>query len=702
MFNYHIILIGFLIFLLYFFSSFSIFSGIMLLVFFTLTLYYIFIKKQIWYKFVLLMLVFIGIFTVNASFPTNNYAREQTINLKVSSVHTNYLFVKSGYETYYLSTHYYLNNQQYTIDSQLDDILVVHGKTIALKEINNFYEFDFKLFLNASNVTKQIMVSKNKVQVISGHSIRSIIFNYVKTFPKNIKTWTSLLLFSQQNDDSKIIYNSFIKWGIAPLIVVSGLHINFFFILLNKLLAIIKIRTLKMIIIFACLLFYIYLLNWTIPAIRALIFCFVSMLAKFSKQPIHQLSILSFTIFCCLCWQPFQFYTVGFQLSFGISFLILFIIYRFKTYNKFWKFLLLSTVLYLFIIPIQWQMNQGFSLFTIIYSLLLTPVIMFYDVILLLNLVFNPITKFIVNPSLYLLNTIIVITNMTNVWITTFKINTWVLQMYYVILGLCFTCFRYFNWKVLTIIAINCTMISGLWTSNFIKPFYELTMINVGNAMSMVITSPYNKSTIMIDAGTQDLNPNNPTIGNYLSAKGITHINTLFLTHHDLDHVSNVKYLQNHFQIDNIYENTNQRLQYKIANFNDINNLSYSLNTKYASENNKSLVLLLQIYQFKILITGDIEAPTENLLISSNLLTKVNILQVPHHGSKTSSTINFLQIIKPEIALIPGHFQTHRQFPSPETLQNLAKINAQIYSSEQNKTIVMRIYSQHYDIITLT
>ncbi|WP_308149469.1 hypothetical protein [Spiroplasma sp. AdecLV25b] len=61
-----------------------------------------------------------------------------------------------------------------------------------------------------------------------------------------------------------------------------------------------------------------------------------------------------------------------------------------------------------------------------------------------------------------------------------------------------------------------------------------------------------------------------------------------------------------------------------------------------------------------------------------------------------------LQIIKPEVALIPGRFQTHRQFPSPETLQNLAKINAKIYSSEQNKTIVMRIYTQHYDIITLT
>lgn len=112
MFSYHIILIGFLIFLLYFFSSFSIFSGVMLLVFFILTLYFIFIKKQLWHKFALLMLVFIGIFTVNASLPTHNYDREQTINLKVISVHTDYLFVKSGYETYYLPTHNYVNNQQ--------------------------------------------------------------------------------------------------------------------------------------------------------------------------------------------------------------------------------------------------------------------------------------------------------------------------------------------------------------------------------------------------------------------------------------------------------------------------------------------------------------------------------------------------------------------------------------------------------------
>lgn len=79
------------------------------------------------------------------------------------------------------------------------------------------------------------------------------------------------------------------------------------------------------------------------------------------------------------------------------------------------KSLFISIVLYLFTIPFQWQMNQGFSLFTIIYSLLLTPVIMFYDVVLLLNLVFNPIISVIVKPILYLLNIIVDITNMTNV-----------------------------------------------------------------------------------------------------------------------------------------------------------------------------------------------------------------------------------------------------------------------------------------------
>ena len=114
------------------------------------------------------------------------------------------------------------------------------------------------------------------------------------------------------------------------------------------------------------------------------------------------------------------------------------------------------------------------------------------------------------------------------------------------------------------------------------------------------------------------------------------------------------------------------------------------------------MVLLLTIYHYKILFTGDIEAQTENLLINAHVLSKINILQVAHHGSKTSSTLPFLKIVNPEIALISGHHQKRRPFPNIETINNLKKINAHIYYSGKNKTVIIRMYSQHYDIITLS
>lgn len=157
-----------------------------------------------------------------------------------------------------------------------------------------------------------------------------------------------------------------------------------------------------------------------------------------------------------------------------------------------------------------------------------------------------------------------------------------------------------------------------------------------------------------------------------------------------------------HLKRDNVFENINQLSQYVIDDFNPIHNLVYGFNLQYASENNKSLVLLLQIYNYKILFTGDIEAQTENLLLDAHLLGKINILQIPHHGSKTSSTIRFLKTLNPEVTLIAGHYQKRRQFPNIETLNNLKKINAHVYYSGKNKTVIMKIYMKYYDIITLT
>ncbi|WP_342261589.1 hypothetical protein [Spiroplasma endosymbiont of Notiophilus biguttatus] len=140
---------------------------------------------------------------------------------------------------------------------------------------------------------------------------------------------------------------------------------------------------------------------------------------------------------------------------------------------------MINIVLFLFTIPIQWQINHGFSLLTVAYLLFFTPIIIFYDVILFLN----SILSFFVSPILNFLIITIKLINMSNIWIPTFQIEIWILQLYFLILIVIYNCWRYFNWRMLTVI-INFVLLSALWMNSIIKPYYELTMINVGNAMS--------------------------------------------------------------------------------------------------------------------------------------------------------------------------------------------------------------------------
>ena len=81
------------------------------------------------------------------------------------------------------------------------------------------------------------------------------------------------------------------------------------------------------------------------------------------------------------------------------------------------------------------------------------------------------------------------------------------------------------------------------------------------------------------------------------------------------------------------------------------------------SENNKSLINEVSVYNTKILFSGDIEEIAEHDMLKK--LSCVDILKVPHHGSETSSSMNFLEVIKPKTT-----------FFSPETFASDSKVPA--------------------------
>ncbi len=107
--------------------------------------------------------------------------------------------------------------------------------------------------------------------------------------------------------------------------------------------------------------------------------------------------------------------------------------------------------------------------------------------------------------------------------------------------------------------------------------------------------------------------------------------------------------------------------------------------------NNGSIVLLLELSKVLVLLTGDIELEGELALLSSGLIPDVHILKVAHHGAKTSSSHDFLEKSRPEIALIGVGEKNKFGHPAPEVIDRLKQLNAVIVRTDQDGTVKFRL-----------
>ena len=105
------------------------------------------------------------------------------------------------------------------------------------------------------------------------------------------------------------------------------------------------------------------------------------------------------------------------------------------------------------------------------------------------------------------------------------------------------------------------------------------------------------------------------------------------------------------------------------------------------SDNDGSIVLLAEFGELKILLLGDLESTRELALLSDSLITRVDIQKVGHHGSKSSSTVKFLEKSRPEIALISCGLNNKFGHPNQEVLDNFAAIGSRVMRTDASGTI---------------
>lgn len=110
--------------------------------------------------------------------------------------------------------------------------------------------------------------------------------------------------------------------------------------------------------------------------------------------------------------------------------------------------------------------------------------------------------------------------------------------------------------------------------------------------------------------------------------------------------------------------------------------------------NNNSIVSKLVYKNFSVLFTGDIEEVAEKEIVNrykNSTILNSTVLKVAHHGSKTSSTQKFLDLVKPKYALIGVGKNNNFGHPSDITIQALKNMNCKIYRTDENGEISIKV-----------
>lgn len=275
------------------------------------------------------------------------------------------------------------------------------------------------------------------------------------------------------------------------------------------------------------------------------------------------------------------------------------------------------------------------------------------------------------------------------------------------------------NKKKLVLIILFVFILVNL-LNNFVPKSLKIYFIDVGQGDSTLIQTPYGRN-ILIDGGgsefgTYDIGEN--ILLPYLLDRRINKLDYIVISHFDSDHVKGVFKVIEELEVSNIIISRQGEVSENFKEFQKIvsdknvniiivkkgdyitiDRLSYIEilfpEDKLINENilnNNSIVMKFVSGNFDMLFTGDIEKIAEDRLIelykNTNKL-KADILKVAHHGSKTSSTEEFIELVKPEIGLIGVGKNNNFGHPNEEITERLKNNNIQIYRTDECGEIII-------------
>lgn len=562
---------------------------------------------------------------------------------------------------------------------------------------NIFNNFNYKKYLYNKKIYYIIEASKiDKIQNNNNHiyTIKNLLYTRINNLKSS--SYIKALLFGDNKLD-KEIKTSYQVNGISHLFSVSGFHINFITSIIYFYLDRITYnKKIKYITVDIFLVLYLLLCNTT-SLLRCTVMNILLSINHLLKLNIKKIDIVLLTLILCIIINLFIIYDIGFIYSYTISFFLILYKNKYKTNNKLLKIIYISLISFLVSLPINIYTSYEINFLSIILNIIIVPIVSLILLPLsLLTLIF-PILDNILYLITSILEKISLYTSNINIFKQVLsKPSIILIIIYYLVIILILSKNKHY-YLILILLIFHKTI--PLYNSNL-----EVVMFDVGEADSMLISTPSKKVNILIDTG-RGIDINNIII--YLKSIGISKLNYLIITHGDEDHIGGALYLIDNFKVDNVILNKGDYTELEVEliihlknkNIKYTNNINkipllgsymYLLNTKkFSNENDNSIVTYFEYQKYKFLFMGDSSSKTEEYLINNYNLTNISFLKVGHHGSNTSSSPLFINKITPKVSLISVGRNNFYHHPNKEVLTNLS--NSVIYRTDINKSIKIKI-----------
>lgn len=562
---------------------------------------------------------------------------------------------------------------------------------------NIFNNFNYKKYLYNKKIYYIIEASKiDKIQNNNNHiyTIKNLLYTRINSLKSS--NYIKALLFGDNKLD-KEIKTSYQINGISHLFSVSGFHINFITSIIYFYLDRVTYnKKIKYITVDIFLVLYLLLCNTT-SLLRCTVMNILLSINYLLKLDIKKIDIVLLTLILCITINPFIIYDIGFIYSYTISFFLILYKNKYKTNNKLLKIIYISLISFLVSLPINIYTSYEINFLSIILNIIIVPIVSLILLPLsLLTLIF-PILDNILYLITSILEKISLYTSNINIFKQVLsKPSIILIIIYYLVIILILSKNKHY-YLILILLIFHKTI--PLYNSNL-----EVVMFDVGEADSMLISTPSKKVNILIDTG-RGIDINNIII--YLKSIGISKLNYLIITHGDEDHIGGALYLIDNFKVDNVILNKGDYTELEVEliihlknkNIKYTNNINkipllgsymYLLNTKkFSNENDNSIVTYFEYQKYKFLFMGDSSSKTEEYLINNYNLTNISFLKVGHHGSNTSSSPHFINKINPKVSLISVGRNNFYHHPNKKVLTNLS--NSVIYRTDINKSIKIKI-----------